>query len=260
MITPVKGSPAAILRVGKERILAVADLHLGIESWLSRDGISIPSQSPKIRARLLELIDERSPDRLIIIGDLKHGIPVSSWQEWRELPELLEELKKHVKVEVVKGNHDGGIEEMLPSGVIIHDAHGTIVGKRVGLMHGHTWPSPSMLKTSVILLGHIHPSVEFRDKMGGRATAPVWLRCTMNPEKMPKKIEKHAGKKLPKLIVLPAFSDLVGYAPVNREMPGELIGPLFRSGVVNLSDAEVYMLDGTFVGKVNDMKKRNQFR
>ena len=62
---------------------------------------------------------------------------------------------------------------------------------------------------------------------------------------------KHAqiGGDLLELLVMPAFSELVGGATVNREIPEELIGPMFKAGAVKLDEAEAYLLDGKFLGK-----------
>jgi metallophosphoesterase superfamily enzyme len=54
---------------------------------------------------------------------------------------------------------------------------------------------------------------------------------------------------------MPAFGELVGGAAVNRRMPDELLGPMFRAGVVSLDEAEVYMLDGTYLGRVKELRK-----
>ena len=62
---------------------------------------------------------------------------------------------------------------------------------------------------------------------------------------------KHAQIRgdLPELLVMSAFSELVGGATVNREIPEELIGPMFKAGAVKLDEAEAYLLDGKFLGK-----------
>jgi metallophosphoesterase superfamily enzyme len=127
---PVKGAPALIVRVGRERALVVADLHLGTEGELAKKGISLPSQISNVKARLVELIKKHRPNRLVFLGDIKHNIPIASWQEWRELPGFFEDLAKLVQVEVVRGNHDGGLDGMVPKNVIIHGAHGMVLGKR----------------------------------------------------------------------------------------------------------------------------------
>jgi hypothetical protein len=253
--TPIRGTPALLIKSARERALIVADLHLGIEGELASKGVSLPSQIPKINERLIELIEQRRPDRLIFLGDVKHNVPIASWQEWRELPGFFEELAKLVHIEVIRGNHDGGLDGMVPRGVKIHGARGIVLGKRkrVGLMHGHTWPSPELLNAKLLVAAHNHPAVEFRDELGGRTVEPVWLRAKLDETKFPKKLREGIKNMLPELLVMPAFSDLVGGAAVNRTIPQELLGPMFKTGAVKLERAEAYLLDGTFLGIIRDL-------
>jgi len=256
-IVPVHGQPALSLNVGGERALVISDMHLGLEHELAGKGISLPSQVPKVCSRLTALLTQHRADRLVILGDVKHNVPVTTWHEWRELPELFERLVKLAKIDVVRGNHDGDLEGMVPREVTIHDPHGMVLGKRkrIGLMHGHTWPAPELLSTEMIIAGHNHPAIEFRDELGGRSIEPIWLRAKMNPKHFPKKLAPFLKGKLPELLVVPAFSELVGGAAVNRRMPRELIGPIFKAGAVKLDEAEAYLLDGTFLGKISGLRK-----
>ncbi len=255
--TPIRGTPAFMIKAARERSLVVADLHLGIEGELASKGVSLPSQIPKTKERLIELIKRRRPNRLIFLGDVKHNVPIASWQEWRELPCFFKELAKLVRVEVIRGNHDGGLEGMVPQGIKIHGARGIVLGKRkrVGLMHGHTWPSPEVLNTKLLMAGHNHPAVEFRDELGGRTIEPVWLRAKLDASRFPRRLQEQIEGEPPELLVMPAFSELVGGAAVNRGIPKELIGPMFKAGVVKLDEAEAYLLDGTFLGQVRDLRK-----
>jgi putative SbcD/Mre11-related phosphoesterase len=253
---PVYGAPALIVRIGRERTLVAGDLHLGIEGELAKKGISLPSQIPSVKAKLMRLIKKCRADRLILLGDIKHNVPVASWQEWRELPDFFGELSKLVQVEVVRGNHDAGLEGMIHESVKIHGAHGIVLGRRhrVGLMHGHTWPSLELLNTELIVTAHIHPAIEFRDRLGGRTVEPAWLRAGLDRKKFPEKLQAKVKGNLPELLVMPAFSELVGGAAVNREIPEEFIGPMFKAGAVKIDEAEAYLLDGTFLGKVNNLR------
>lgn len=253
---PICGTPALLLKINGERSIVISDLHLGIEHELAERGISLPSQIPKLKARLTALIREKEATRLIILGDVKHNIPITTWHEWRELPSFFEDLAQLVKIEIVRGNHDGDLEGMVPREITIHDPHGIVLGKRkrIGLMHGHTWPAPELFRTEAIIAGHNHPAIEFRDELGGRLIEPIWLRAKLNPKKLPKKLLSSTTQKLPELIVIPAFSELVGGAAMNRSLPKELIGPIFRSGAVKLDEAEAYLLDGTFLGKIKSLR------
>jgi hypothetical protein len=254
---PIHNTAALMLKLGKERVLVVTDLHLGIEGEMALKGVSLPSQIPRTKDKLTQLLEKRKPDRLIMLGDVKHNVPVASWQEWRELPGFFEDISKIVSVEIVPGNHDGDIAGMVPKSVKINDARGVLLGKRklVGLLHGHAWPSPELMKAELLVIGHNHPAVEFRDELGGRTVEPIWLKAKLRKEKLPKKLQMHVKEGPPELLVMPAFGELVMGAPVNRRMPEELIGPIFRSGAVKLEEAEVYLLDGTFLGTVGESRK-----
>lgn len=255
--TPVYGAPALAIDIGRERVLVVADLHLGIEAELASGGVGLPSQMPRVKERLIELIQQQEPDRLLFLGDVKHNVPVAAWQEWRELPEFFADLAKLVQVEIVPGNHDGDIEGMVPSNVTIHDPKGLVLGrcKRVGLIHGHTWPRPEVLKVDMLIAAHNHPAAEFRDELGARTIEPVWLRCKLEPKKFPDKLRGAIKGNGPELLVMPAFSELISGAAVNRAIPGELLGPMFKAGAVRLDDAEAYLLDGIFLGTVAALKE-----
>jgi len=254
---PVYGAPALIVKTGRERALVVGDLHLGIEGEFAAKGVSLPSQIPQTKERIVKIIKKKKPSRLIMLGDVKHGVPIASLQEWRELPQFFEDLMKLLPVEIVPGNHDGDIGGMVPRGVMIHRAGGILLGKRkpVGLIHGHAWPAPELMKAELLVMGHNHPAVEFRDKLGGRIVEPVWLKAKLRKTKLPKNLQQAIHGKPPDVLVMPAFGGLVGGIAMNRTLPREPIGPLFKSGAVKLDDAEAYMLDGTFLGKISGLRK-----
>jgi hypothetical protein len=46
----------------------------------------------------------------------------------------------------------------------------------------------------------------------------------------------------------------MGGMPVNGETPKSLLGPLFRSETINTENMDVYLLDGTFLGKVGFLR------
>ena len=136
--TPVFAEPLLLVE-GKERVLVAADLHLGLEHELWLGGICIPSQTEKILKRLKSSLSVMEPDRLLLLGDVKHNIPRTSWQERKEVPSFLRSLAEDVMVDIVPGNHDGGLADMAPGGSRVHPSSGLIIDG-VGYFHGHTWP------------------------------------------------------------------------------------------------------------------------
>ena len=111
-ITPIIEEPALIV-TNTETSLVVADIHLGIEWDLYRSGINLPSQMKGRLDRLLGYIQANSPDRVILLGDVKHNVPKVSWQEKDEIPRFLETLAEHTHVDIIPGNHGSGREYVL---------------------------------------------------------------------------------------------------------------------------------------------------
>jgi metallophosphoesterase superfamily enzyme len=52
---------------------------------------------------------------------------------------------------------------------------------------------------------------------------------------------------------MPAFNELVGGLSINGSGKS-LMGPILRSGGVDLDNAEVYLLDGTYIGIVKRLR------
>jgi metallophosphoesterase superfamily enzyme len=58
---------------------------------------------------------------------------------------------------------------------------------------------------------------------------------------------------------MPSFNDFLGGQPINRKGMGAdhkyraLIGPLLRSKSIKIEDAELFLLDGTFLGTVKQL-------
>ncbi len=279
MLTLLMPHPAALIKTGKIRTLVIADPHLGWELALQEKGIHVPSQTPKLLEKLKALLIKYKPDALLILGDVKYTVVASEPGEWREIPEFFTELGKFVsEVGVVRGNHDGNLEPMLPENVKMHPASGVVVGD-VGLFHGHKWPSPEVLGCKTLVMGHLHPVVVFRDPAGFKLTRQVWMKADINPEALAKillqkhgvKIEgtveetlqKHYNVRLraAQVFMMPSFNDFLGGRPVNESKPRKelgseaLIGPVLRSEAVDVDNAELYLLDGTYLGTLNQLRK-----
>ncbi len=71
----------------------------------------------------------------------------------------------------------------------------------------------------------------------------------------------NATLKASQLLIMPYFNEFLGGRPVNR-MGGvkgrgryrEFVGPVLRSRVANWDESEIYMLDGTFLGTIAQLK------
>jgi len=153
----------------------------------------------------------------------------------------------------VKGNHDDRLEETIPHGVKIVSSRGTKIGK-YGFFHGHAWPSKKLLSCEYLLMGHVHPALEFVDRFGFRSIEQVWVRGNLNLEKVKRKFKiKKVGKL--NLIILPVFNNMLGGVPINKIKRQELIGPVMSSDLVDLEKSNIYLLDGTFLGNLKNSMK-----
>ena len=108
----IRDGPALVIE-NTERLLIVADLHFGIEADLAAHGMHFKSHSTERLDRLMKTIDATNPDRLILLGDVKHSIPSLTRQEWREIPGVLDTIRRRIPILVFPGNHDIGIERFL---------------------------------------------------------------------------------------------------------------------------------------------------
>ncbi|MBI3412723.1 MAG: metallophosphoesterase [Candidatus Aenigmarchaeota archaeon] len=230
------------------KTLVIADLHIGVEYELYKNGIRIPKQTEKLLSRIKNLIKVTKANKLILLGDLKHFIPYLSIQEMREMPKFLEELSKLVKVDIVPGNHDGDLKKFLPAHVEFHETAG-FLDSNVYFNHGHSWPKTDVLKAEFLVIGHLHPCIEFRDKLGFRFIEQAWIRLNLSKKRLTghyKSPEMNHKVKDLKIIIIPAFNRFVGGRP---------FGPTEKSNapVIRMADrksAEAYMLDGTDAGKL----------
>jgi metallophosphoesterase superfamily enzyme len=127
-------------------------------------------------------------------------------------------------------------------------------------------------------MGHLHPVVVFRDPAGFKITKQAWMRASCDTEALAKillqkhhvKIEstvaetmwKHYNVKLKakEIFIMPSFNDFLGGRPVNETKPRKeigseaLIGPVLRSGAVDVDNSELYLLDGTYLGTLDQLR------
>jgi metallophosphoesterase superfamily enzyme len=247
-VEPVPGVPAAVVETDGQRLLALADYHAGIEAGLRYDGVELRSAASERRERVCAALDRVDADRLVVVGDLGHAIGSPFEAERDELTTLFSVLD--VPVTLVKGNHDGELEPLLDTidaDVTVTPGHGTTVGD-VGFAHGHTWPSPAVLESAVVCVGHEHPVVRLEDEVGGNRKERAWLRGSIAGAPFDSQYDWPLDLT-GDLVVFPAFNDRSGGTWVN--VPGQdFLAPFLPTG---LADAEAFLLDGTRLGDYRDL-------
>jgi len=210
-------------------LLAVADLHIGYEEALAEQGIHVPvSQYPKMKNLLRYIIETVDPEKIVIVGDVKHEFGSALRQEWVETLDLLDFLKENTKeVIVVRGNHDNFLIPILKrKEVPLYDP--SYAYDNILFLHGHKPVNVDIYRGNIetIVMGHEHPAVALRDDLGVKVKFKCLLKGVFE--------EKN-------LFVLPVFSPLLTGTEVNVVEKEQLLSPLLKT--VDLENFDVYITD-----------------
>ena len=246
------------------KTLVIADLHLGIEAELREKGINIGSQTEKLLERVITCVKAAEPDVILLLGDVKHAVPRISWMDRKEVPFFLAGLAEYAPVYVVKGNHDGHLNRLLPKAteperkpeheVCIKSTKGFLFDG-VGYTHGHSWPLQDLFSAKYMLIGHNHPRIKLASSQSRYgSTRSVWIRakCDYDAVKEHYQELRKSGWNDPWVIIMPAFNEICGGITFNAPTK-RLLGPI-ASKLLRLEDMEVYLLDGTYIGKAGELE------
>jgi putative SbcD/Mre11-related phosphoesterase len=247
----VPGEAALVFSAEDYSTLLISDLHLGLEKEMAKKGFSLPAYSVRMVERVKGIAENYGTKRLAILGDVKHTVGKVEDIDWGVIPWFFDTmLDLFESVEVVPGNHDGSLKTVLPPRVVLHPSQGTVLGTgrgRVGVAHGHAWPSQEAIETKNLVIGHSHFTYEMRDPIGGRTREAVWVSAEYDvAELMEGAGYKSRAKGKGKLTVMPPFNRLVGGQPINRSKSFEF-GPVLSSRSLSLKEADIFLTDGTRV-------------
>ncbi len=216
--------PAVYVR--RLRAVVLADLHIGFEEEAAEYGYFLPRvQFRRGFEVTVNALDETGADWVIFAGDVKHHFSRLSRVEREELDRLFGELSRRgVRVTVVRGNHDN----FLPP---VAKRHGVeivqeLLVDRILIVHGHK-PIGEREGVDVIIMGHEHPSIRLRDRLGYVAKLSCFLVGRHEPS--------GAG-----LIVLPAVGQYQTGTTVSLS-PDTYLSPVLRREVV-LEKLKPYVL------------------
>jgi len=243
-VQPIPNEPALFIK--DKKILVIADLHIGVENQLKEQGLNVSSQTHNMITRLFSLCKKFKPDEIILLGDVKHNIPSSTIQERRDVKIFLEKIQRYGVVHIIPGNHDGNIDKLSPKDVIIHPSGGFSIDD-IGFIHGHRWPTQEVMSSRRIVMGHTHPTIMFVDRLGYKTFEPCWIKTVFIEDALEERypdvsVDSH-------LLILPAFNPLCGGIAVNKD---GVTGPLGK--IIDIQNAQVYLLDGVFLGLVKDIR------
>jgi uncharacterized protein len=242
-LQPIIDEPALLLK--EKKLLVIADLHIGIESELRENGVQVLSQTKVMEQRLISILTTNTIHDIILLGDIKHNIPSSTIQERSEVNRFLNTIQTYGTLHVLPGNHDGNIDRLLPPTIKLHPSDG-FVFEGIGFTHGHRRPNKEVMQCEQVIIAHTHPTVMLTDRLGYRTFEQCWLRCAPLSDKL---IEKYPASPTSQILVMPAFNPLCGGIAVNRDL---LLGPF--GSLIDVDNADIYLLDGSSLGKVKDLK------
>ncbi|GGM75358.1 phosphoesterase [Thermogymnomonas acidicola] len=152
-----------------ENACVISDLHLGFEEEMNLHGLFLPKMQREHVEGLVDRIIERySPEKIIINGDFKQEFSRNLPQEWEDILHFIDRYQGTVELVFVRGNHDNYLQTILSRrGIRMHEAYET---DRYFIYHGDR---DRGLK-KITILGHEHPSVVLRDKVGGVFKMPAF--------------------------------------------------------------------------------------
>ncbi len=217
--------------------LVIADVHIGYEEALNKQGVLVPrlqfGEMVKRMENIFDILKSEEIERIVINGDLKHEFGTISEQEWRNTLKFIDLSAKHCKeVILIKGNHDNILGPIARKrNVRVVDEFG--VGK-VLVVHGNKIPN-AIKNYDTIIIGHEHPAVSLKE-----CPRVEQFKCFLKG--------KYKGKNL---IVQPSFNTMIEGTDLLRN---EILSPFLKQ---NLDNFDVYVVEDKVYGfgKLKGLRK-----
>lgn len=215
--------------------LIVGDLHIGYEEALNKQGVMVPRvQFPQMIERIQVILEKEKPEKIILIGDLKHEFGTISNQEWRETLKFLDLLASYTKdIILIKGNHDTFLEPITKKRKIqLVDSY---VQDDVLFVHGDAESESIPDHVNTIIIGHEHPAITLEEGLRKEK-----FKCFIK------------GKyKKRDLIVLPSFFLVTQGTDI---LTGNLLSPMLP----NIENFEVFVVTDEILdfGKVSRIRRK----
>ncbi len=202
----------------KKGILVIGDLHIGYESMLQKQGMSLPfSQIKTTKDQIQKIINQikfkgYEVEKIILLGDIKHyfGFDKGEMKEIKEILNFLQQFVTKKNLILIKGNHD----KILLKDRDYLDYYIT-EDKKLAFTHGQRiFPEIYDKDIKTIVMGHLHPAINLKDPGGiKKEKYKVFL------------IGKHKSKQF---VVVPSFFPLLEGTEINedyKDLPGFSIVP-----------------------------------
>lgn len=239
---------AKILGLGlyfpKTKLLAIGDLHFGFEEYMNIQGVFIPRFNYKqIKKELTEIFQKEKIEKIVLVGDTKHGFRGLQEQEWTEISKFIRWLKQEIKeIIIIKGNHDKQIEQLEKWENIKIKKSYYEEKEKVLFVHGDVKEKFENLKEcETIIIGHEHPAISLRAGVK-RETYKIFLKG---------QIEIYKNKKT--IIILPSYNRTsIGMDITRAKFNNKIIGK-------QIDDFEAWAIEDKeyYLGKIKKIIEMN---
>jgi len=243
-LVPIFPYPFMLLKE-KSSMLIVGDTHFGIEEDLKKKGISGINITNTFIDEIKSVKKETGAKAILFLGDIKNELDLKQESE-SLIKGILNTMKElFERIIIIKGNHDGNIEQIISEKVEIYPSTG-FTYNGVGFFHGHAWPNENVVNQKIIVSGHVHPGIgllKFNGKIEVRKCFAIGNANTKN-------LEMHYGKgnaKVKKIILVPAWNRYTGNSILNNPIKSQK-GIVMRNNLLNLEKTKIYLLDSTYLG------------
>ena len=203
-------SPQRCIFWEEKKTLIVSDLHIGKTGHFRKYGIAVPQDIFKEdMQRLLDQLTFFNATELIVVGDMFHSVAnkeLDFFKRWRnDMP--------HLKIHLVKGNHDIlKTDHYIDMDIIVHKEH-LIIGD-INFQHDIATSNNQPKSSNYVISGHIHPGVSIK----GISKQSLRFPCF------------YFGKYY---AVIPAFSRFTGLANV-KQNKGDSVYAIVNQSVIKL--------------------------
>ena len=148
--------------------VVVSDLHLGYEEEMNLHGLFLPKiQRDHVTSIMDRIIERYDPQKIIINGDFKQEFSKNLPSEWTDVIYFIERYDDRDLV-FIRGNHDNYLATILSrENLGMLDFY---EDSRYFIYHGDR----DMGIKKITILGHEHPSLVLRDRVGGMYKLPAF--------------------------------------------------------------------------------------
>ncbi len=233
-ISFLKGIPAVM--IDSEKLIAVGDLHLGLEEKFSGSGVSFPNAARATGREIRGLCDSNRAEGVVFLGDVKDQLANLTREGLDSFRGFFRELDG-VRVMIAKGNHDAYIEALVREVGFEATIAKEIILSECALMHGNSMPSDEAVMRKYIICGHGHTVAQING-MDRKA----WLVAPAG-EGMKDRYKNYNAEI--RLIAAPAFNRLIVGSRIGYETQGHL--PMLNNRLFDFGRMKAYDLYGNML-------------